>query len=155
MVSYLRRATGVQHHRRTEPSATNAANACSPQNQRNRAVTSTANDGRKTFTQQGSLVRSDVATASAEARSGSMSRTATRPYSIGMRSCIDYEFTSLADKTRSRGHPADTHTPVRRPRLYVIPFCWGRSALSAIGAYVAAVQSASTTTAGVPPLMVP
>jgi hypothetical protein len=42
----------VQHHRRTEPSATNAANARSRQNQRNLAVTSTANDGWKTFTQQ-------------------------------------------------------------------------------------------------------
>jgi len=58
VVSDLRRATSVQHHRRTEPSATNAANARSPQNQRNLAVTSTANDGWKTFTRQGSLVRS-------------------------------------------------------------------------------------------------
>ena len=54
VVSDLRRATSVQHHRRTEPSATNAANARSPQNQRNLALTSTANDGWKTFTRQGS-----------------------------------------------------------------------------------------------------
>jgi hypothetical protein len=40
----------VQHHGRTEPSATNAANARRPQYQRNLAVTSTANDGWKTFT---------------------------------------------------------------------------------------------------------
>jgi hypothetical protein len=52
-VSDPRRATCVQHHRRTEPSATNAANAGRPQDHRNRAVTSTANDGRKTFTRQG------------------------------------------------------------------------------------------------------
>jgi hypothetical protein len=58
VVSDLRRATSVQHHRRTEPSATNAANARSPQNQRNLAVTSTANDGWKTFTRQGAQVRS-------------------------------------------------------------------------------------------------
>jgi hypothetical protein len=58
VVSDLRRATGVQHHGRTEPSATNAANARSPQHQRNLAVTNTANDDRKTFTRQGSLVRS-------------------------------------------------------------------------------------------------
>jgi phenylpropionate dioxygenase-like ring-hydroxylating dioxygenase large terminal subunit len=51
VVSDLRCATGVQHHRRTQPSATNPANARSPQNQQNLAVTSTANDGRKTFTQ--------------------------------------------------------------------------------------------------------
>ena len=51
VVSDLRCATNVQHHRRTEPSATNAANARSPPHQRNLAVTSTANDGRKTFTQ--------------------------------------------------------------------------------------------------------
>jgi hypothetical protein len=41
----------VQHHRRTEPSATNAANGRSAQYQRNLAVTSTANDAWKTFTQ--------------------------------------------------------------------------------------------------------
>jgi hypothetical protein len=58
VVSDLRRATGVQHHGRTEPSATNAANARSPQHQRNLAVTNTANDDRKTLTRQGSLVRS-------------------------------------------------------------------------------------------------
>ena len=58
VVSDLRRATCVQHHGRTEPSATNAANARRPQYQRNLAVTSTANDGWKTFTRQGSLVRS-------------------------------------------------------------------------------------------------
>jgi hypothetical protein len=58
VVSDLRRATSVQHHRRTEPSATNLANARSPQYQRTLAVTNTANDGWKTFTRQGSLVRS-------------------------------------------------------------------------------------------------
>jgi hypothetical protein len=51
VVSDLRRATGVQHPRRNEPSATNAAKARSPQYQRNLAVTGTANDGWKTFTQ--------------------------------------------------------------------------------------------------------
>ena len=58
VVSDLRRATGVKHDRRTEPSATNTANAGSPKYQLNLAVTSTANDGWKTFTRQGSLVRS-------------------------------------------------------------------------------------------------
>jgi hypothetical protein len=58
VVSDLRRATSVQHHRRTEPSATNLANARSPQYQRTLAVTNTANDGWETFTRQGSLVRS-------------------------------------------------------------------------------------------------
>ena len=52
VVSDLRRATGVKHDRRTEPSATNTANAGSPKYQLNLAVTSTANDGWKTFTQQ-------------------------------------------------------------------------------------------------------
>ena len=47
VVSDLRRATGVKHDRRTEPSATNSANAGSPKYQLNLAVTSTANDGRK------------------------------------------------------------------------------------------------------------
>src|SRR6478735_7495197 len=50
VVSDLRRATGVQHHRRTEPSATNAANGRSAQYQRNPAVTTTANDAWKAFT---------------------------------------------------------------------------------------------------------
>jgi len=54
VVSDLRPATGVQHHSRTELSATNAANAGRSQDQRNLAVTSTANDGRKTFTRHGS-----------------------------------------------------------------------------------------------------
>jgi len=115
VVSDLRRATCVQHHGRTEPSATNAANARRPQYQRNLAVTSTANDGWKTFTHQGSRVRSDVATASAEARSGSMSRTATRRYSIGMRSSIDYEFTSLAGRDpqpRASGGCSHTSAPI-------------------------------------------
>jgi hypothetical protein len=52
VVSDLRRATAVHHDRRPEPSATNTANAGSPKYQRNVAVTSTANDGWKTFTQQ-------------------------------------------------------------------------------------------------------
>jgi hypothetical protein len=60
VVSDLRRATCVQHHGRTEPSATNAANASRPQYQRNLAVTSTANDGWKTFTRPGSLVRPSI-----------------------------------------------------------------------------------------------
>ena len=51
VVSDLRRATGVKHDRRTEPSATNTANAGSPKYQLNLAVTSTANDAWKTFTQ--------------------------------------------------------------------------------------------------------
>jgi len=58
VVSDLRRATGVKHDRRTERSAINTANADSPKYQRNLAVTSTANDGWKTFTRQGSLDRS-------------------------------------------------------------------------------------------------
>jgi hypothetical protein len=58
VVTDLRRATNVQHHRRTEPSATNPAKTRSPQYQRNLAVTSAANDDWETFTRQGSLVRS-------------------------------------------------------------------------------------------------
>jgi hypothetical protein len=58
VVRIFGRATDVQHHRRIEPSATNAANAGRRQYQRNLPVTSTANDARKTFSRQWAQVRS-------------------------------------------------------------------------------------------------
>src|SRR6185437_2038226 len=60
VVSDLRRATSVQHHRRTEPSANQRYQRRYAQNQRNLAVTNTANHGWKTFTRPGSLVRPSI-----------------------------------------------------------------------------------------------
>jgi len=75
VVRDLRRATGVQHHRRTEPSATNAAYARSLRYQRKLAVTSPSQRSVETFTRK----RSTTWYASADTALGARSSSSTKP----------------------------------------------------------------------------